>query len=720
MKLKSALFFFFVFCLFSSQTFSQFKCGSDEARQKLITENPAYKRNLEDMDRDIQRYIDAHPPETSFISGTAATLYYIPCVVHVIYDGVATVPSQYNPSASQITGAIDYINKVYDGSWTGTGGPILGAGDLQIKFVLAAKDPNNVATTGIDRVDGSGLSGYSSGGVNSSLTTGASEISVKNLTRWDPEKYYNIWVVSKIDGCSGYFCGCSCDAGFIAGYAYFPPPNNTTANTRDLDGTIMLASQLVSGQKTLPHELGHMLNLYHPFQGVDASNNCPANATPATQGDMCTDTDPITNPYLAPNTPFQCRTGTNPCTGTAFTDNTEKNYMNYTNCYQLFTNDQKARMQASFATTQRASLATSWANNQGTYPAPFVAPVAAAVTPASGATNDLAGILNISMSGKIVYSLNAFRDGGYLNNAGKWYDAFQLSPSTSYTLIVTALNNTNNSQLGVWIDYDGNGSFNNTNEQVYYQSNIASGGTTTTITANFTTPSTWTAANNFVRMRICHDLSSIYTGVGTRTNTDAASVYGQTEDYPAYLTGGVVPVNLFSFTGKKAADAVTLNWKTSQEINSDSYDIERSVNAAAYELIGNVHATGSATGADYSFRDNNIAKEGNYLYRLKMKDVDGTFTYSNVLSFKVDGAKQLIVTGNPFKDNISMILPYSTGNAFFKLTDAAGRIVYSTGMKLSGASTTTLLLHGNSISRGVYILEAVINGERFTQKVVKE
>jgi len=720
MKLKSTLLFLFAFCFISSQTYSQFKCGSDEARQRLIEENPAYKRNLEDMDRDIQRYIDAHPPEQSFTAGTAATLYYIPCVVHVIYDGVATVPSQYNPSAAQITGAIDYINKVYDGTWTGTGGPILGAGDLQIKFVLATKDPSNAATTGIDRIDGSGLAGYSSGGVNSSLATGASEISVKNLTRWDPAKYYNIWVVSKIDGCSGYFCGCACDAGFTAGYAYFPPANNTTANARDLDGTIMLASQLVSGEKTLPHELGHMLNLYHPFQGstTPGPNTCPANASPTTQGDLCTDTDPITNPYLAPNVPFACRTGVNPCSGTAYTDNTEKNYMNYTNCYQLFTNDQKARMQASFTTTQRASLATSWANNQGAYPAPFVAPIPATAAPTSSllATN-IAGVLNVSLNGKIVYSLNATQEGGYLNNSTKWYDAFQLQPATSYTMNVTVITS-NAAQLGVWIDYNNNGAFNNTSEQLYLNTNIASG--TGTISIPFTTPAAaaW-ASNNFVRIRLVNDASTVF-GVAPVSNASTTLDYGQAEDYAAYLTGGVVPVNMLSFTGKKAADAITLNWKTSQEINSDSYDIERSVNAAAYEVIGNVHAAGSATGANYTFTDNNIAKEGNYLYRLKMKDVDGTFTYSNVLSFKVAGVKQLIVTGNPFKDQINMILPYSTGNAAFKLTDAAGRIVYASNMQLSGSSTATLMLQSNSMSRGVYILEAVINGERFTQKVVKE
>ena len=706
--------------IFTTQTFSQAKCAADEARARLIAQDPAYKRALEEMDAGISTFIKTHNPDITTVNGKiVATLYYIPVVVHCIYDGSANAAV---PATSQITDALNYINQVYDGTWTGTGGPILGAGDLQIKFVLATKDPLNNATTGIDRVDGSGLAGYSANGANANGTTGASEASVKNLSRWDSQKYYNIWLVHKIDGCTGVFCGCSCDNGYIAGYAYFPMPANTSAANQNLDGTILLNSSMVSGNKGLPHELGHALNLYHPFQGNDPSNTgantCPVNNSPTADGDKCTDTQPVTNPQfaIAPFSAFQCRSGNNPCVSANYNDNTEKNFMNYTNCYQLFTIDQKARMQAAFSTTQRSSLGSSWANGQGSYPAPFVASIAATSTPVSTLTSaNVAGILNVSMAGKIVNSLNATQDGGYLNSSNKWYDAFQLNASTAYTLNIAVLNNGNRSQLGVWIDYDNDGSFNNTNEQVFLNTDIV--GSTTTFSILVNTPGTSLGTNNFVRMRISQDLSTVY-GMAPVSNTSTALAYGQAEDYPVYLAGALLPVSLISFTGKKEKDAINLHWITSQEINSQSFNIERSVNSKIFSVIGNVNATHGLTGSEYTFRDADVLTAGSYLYRLKMKDLNGSFKYSNIINFKIDDTKKLIVVGNPFSDNLNLILNQSNGKAQIKLLDAAERVVYNKSVLLNINAPITLPMQ-NNISRGLYVLEVTINGERFTQKVIK-
>lgn len=717
-----AIYIAIILCTTNKGVYAQNKCAADEVRAKLIANDPAYKLSLDNMDKDLKKYIDANPV-TPLSNGVAAPLYYIPCVVHVIYDGAANINL---PASTQITAAIDYINAVYDGTWTGTGGAILGAGDLQIKFVLATKDPNNNATTGIVRVDGSGLANYSAVGVNAAGTTGATEISVKNLSRWDPEKYYNIWIVSKIDGCTGIFCGCSCDAGYIAGYAYFPMANNTTPASMGLDGTMMLASQMKAGEKTLPHELGHALNLYHPFQGNNGNTNaCPVNTTPATDGDQCPDTEPITNPQFALGafTAFSCRVGTNPCIGAAYTANTEKNYMNYTNCYQLFTNDQKARMLASCNITQRTSLVTSWTNGQGSYPATFVQPIAAASTPSSALTSaNLAGILNVTLNGRTVYSLNATQDGGYLNNSTKWYDAFVLSASTTYTMNVEILDNNNNSQLGAWIDYNNDGAFINSNEQIFLNTNITgsvSPAFSKVISITFTTPAGWPGRNNFVRLRLSQDLSTIF-GITPVSNTSSTLAYGQAEDYPVYLGGGTLPVTLINFDGKKSTDAINLKWNTSTEINTASFDIERSFKINGFNKIGNVIALNASGGASYSFNDLGVANAGEYLYRLKMKDINGSFAYSNIIKFTVQEKRKIVILGNPITDNIYLEMPYANGAAAFRLLDATGRVVYTNTIKLNGTLYETVSLKNMFLPSGMYVLEAIINGERFMEKVVKK
>ncbi|MBS1915200.1 MAG: zinc-dependent metalloprotease [Bacteroidetes bacterium] len=330
-------------------------CGFDAVHQKRMATDSVYHAQVLQYENNIRQYIQAHPlptkksaKATNSIGGSSGTLstalYTIPVVVHVVHTGGA-VGTIYNPTDAQITGAIDYLNQVYNGSYPGT----QGVGDLQIQFALAQRDPNCNPTNGINRVDGSSIPGYVSGGVNATTTLGTDEINVKNLIRWDPSQYYNVWVIDKIDGADGT------SGQFIAGFAYFP------GGDPNYDGIIMLATQMIAGQKTLPHEIGHAFNLYHPFQGSPDKNTCPAVTSGgcSVDGDQVCDTDPITYNQLGGIIDFTCRTGqTNSCTSTVYTINTESNYMNYTSCYTLFTAGQKTRMLASAGTT-RLSLSQS-------------------------------------------------------------------------------------------------------------------------------------------------------------------------------------------------------------------------------------------------------------------------------------------------------------------------------------------------------------------------
>ena len=121
----------------------------------------------------------------------------------------------------------------------------------------------------------------------------------------------------------------------------------------------MLATQMITGQKTLPHEIGHAMNLYHPFEDSDNDTDCPSNTSCTTTGDLVCDTDPITLNYNVGSGlyNFACRTGANGCaTPNNYTINTESNFMSYTNCFTLFTNGQKARVQAAMTLPSRSSL----------------------------------------------------------------------------------------------------------------------------------------------------------------------------------------------------------------------------------------------------------------------------------------------------------------------------------------------------------------------------
>ena len=343
---KFFLLFLCTLLSFSLSLKAQPPCGFDNKHNKLFETDPVYARQIEQNNIAIKKYIDARRGMKPGAARPMATVT-IPIVVHVMHTGGA-VGTIYNPSDAQIIAAIDYLNDVYAGTYPGMTAPSSGgaAGDMEVQFALAQRTPTCGATNGIDRVDASSLPNYTARGVNVDNTNGCPELTLKNLARWNTANYYNIWIVNKLDNADGT------SGQFIAGFAYFPGSPST------LDGTIMLATQMAAGEKTLPHEIGHALNLHHPFRGSADNTQCPANADCGTQGDLICDTDPISNNYNAGTGAysFACRSGNNTCTGTSYTVNTESNFMSYTNCYTLFTNDQKIRAQAAMTLPSRASL----------------------------------------------------------------------------------------------------------------------------------------------------------------------------------------------------------------------------------------------------------------------------------------------------------------------------------------------------------------------------
>ena len=139
------------------------------------------------------------------------------------------------------------------------------------------------------------------------------------------------------------------------------------------------------------------------------------------------------------------------------------------------------------------------------------------------------------------------------------------------------------------------------------------------------------------------------------------------------------PVRLISFTASAQKDAVLLNWSTASEINNKGYGIERTTDPAAgvWTSIGFVDGHGSDNQrSGYSYTDKAVSS-GIYYYRLKQLDMDGTATYSNVLSVNLQSADlQLSASPNPFSTSttISYTLTQNEKVSLY-LYDMSGELV---------------------------------------------
>jgi len=95
--------------------------------------------------------------------------------------------------------------------------------------------------------------------------------------------------------------------------------------------------------------------------------------------------------------------------------------------------------------------------------------------------------------------------------------------------------------------------------------------------------------------------------------------------------------------GKEFGIGIMLKWSTAIEVNNAMFVIERSTDGVDYENIGNVNGKGTTEDvSEYNFLDVNATKSKLY-YRLKQMDIDGSFSYSDIIALDKKIANNFMV-----------------------------------------------------------------------------
>lgn len=218
-------------------------------------------------------------------------------------------------------------------------------------------------------------------------------------------------------------------------------------------------------------------------------------------------------------------------------------------------------------------------------------------------------------------------------------------------------------------------------------------------------------------------------GSATGTNPYSRSLAGITSFVGPFSVGdntGTLPVELTTFTAKANGKDAILNWTTVSEINNSHFEIERSIDGRTFEFAGKVKGAGNSNSINkYLFVDENIAASNSTVYyRLKQVDFDGSVNYHGNVQVKFENETvstlSLDVYPNPFNGNLNItITGANAGKVDVVMIDIQGKIVKTFTGEVLNSSYLINLDETSTLNDGMYILQAVVNGKTFTNKVVK-
>jgi hypothetical protein len=150
--------------------------------------------------------------------------------------------------------------------------------------------------------------------------------------------------------------------------------------------------------------------------------------------------------------------------------------------------------------------------------------------------------------------------------------------------------------------------------------------------------------------------------------------------------------------------------------------LEKSINGSSFEKIATITARNQATAVTYSYSDPvNSNVTANYYYRLKIVELDGTFKYFTVVLIKVNSNKTFIVKQNPVRDQIPVQIKLAErGPVNLSVYDLKGRKLLQRNYNGNAGDNYFVITDIQSFPTGIYLLEAIIDRQRFAEKILKQ
>lgn len=237
------------------------------------------------------------------------------------------------------------------------------------------------------------------------------------------------------------------------------------------------------------------------------------------------------------------------------------------------------------------------------------------------------------------------------------------------------------------------------------------------------TPTTLGPASNYVLL-----YRSSLTGSWTELTT-ASSASGNIvkfNSYPLTLDGyytigtrnyliSPLPIELLNFDAEDQGQKVALNWATKSEKNTNYFNVERSSDGLKWEIISNVKAAENSNSTLYYETEDNAPLYDYSYYRLKIIDMDNSFTYTPIKSIYRSKKEEFVIFyPNPTSDILNLTTSYIISKIKYKIFDVTNKelsinVIYQTEDKIS--------FDFSNLEKGMYFINVTApDGTEYSSK----
>ena len=186
--------------------------------------------------------------------------------------------------------------------------------------------------------------------------------------------------------------------------------------------------------------------------------------------------------------------------------------------------------------------------------------------------------------------------------------------------------------------------------------------------------------------------------------------------YTATASGvGVLPVKLTSFTYEKSATGINLFWKTSTEISTKQYNVEYTTdNGKTWVNAGVVASKNNATSEQNYQYSLPASVTGSILVRLRVVDLDGKNSYSDILSISGDNTTKFLVYPTTTSSFVTVSFSEIQSKTTIQVVSASGNVVKN--ILVTGLNNRVDV---SNLQKGVYIVRTLTPGEAaVSQKII--